>query len=71
MAGFYAAYHGAEGLKNIATRILTYREILRKGLSWLGIEVDETEGFDTFDLKVFLQLKDLMFDMKMTILLLL
>ena len=25
MAGFYAAYHGAEGLKKIATRVLKYR----------------------------------------------
>tara|TARA_B100000902_G_scaffold399343_1_gene469718 strand:- start:892 stop:3672 length:2781 start_codon:yes stop_codon:yes gene_type:complete len=54
MAGFYAAYHGAEGLKNIATRILTYREILRKGLFWLGIDVDNTEGFDTIRFKSFL-----------------
>jgi len=54
MAGFYAAYHGAEGLKNIATRILTYREILKKGLTWLGIEVDDTEGFDTIRFKSFL-----------------
>jgi len=54
MAGFYAAYHGAEGLKRIATRILTYREILRKGLFWLGIDVDDTEGFDTIRFKSFL-----------------
>ena len=54
MAGFYAAYHGAEGLKNIATRILTYREILKKGLTWLGIQVDDTEGFDTIRFKSFL-----------------
>jgi len=54
MAGFYAAYHGAEGLKRIATRILTYREILKKGLTWLGIEVDDTEGFDTIRFKSFL-----------------
>jgi len=54
MAGFYAAYHGAEGLKKIATRILTYREILKKGLTWLGIEVDGNEGFDTIRFKSFL-----------------
>ena len=54
MAGFYAAYHGAEGLKKIATRILTYREILKTGLTWLGIEVDDTEGFDTIRFKSFL-----------------
>jgi glycine dehydrogenase len=54
MAGFYAAYHGAEGLKKIATRILTYREVLKKGLFWLGIDVDDTEGFDTVRFKSFL-----------------
>jgi glycine dehydrogenase len=58
MAGFYAAYHGAEGLKNIATRILIYREILITGLSWLGIEVDKTEGFDTVRFKSFLALEN-------------
>ena len=54
MSGFYAAYHGAEGLKKIATRILTYREVLKKGLFWLGIDVDDTEGFDTVRFKSFL-----------------
>jgi len=54
MAGFYAAYHGAEGLKRIATRILIYREVLLTGLSWLGIQVDKTEGFDTVRFKSFL-----------------
>ena len=57
MAGFYAAYHGAEGLKKIATRILTYREVLRKGLFWLGIDVDNTEGFDTIRFKSFLSVE--------------
>ncbi|BCV08337.1 MAG: hypothetical protein CM15mL5_1020 [uncultured marine virus] len=47
MAGFYAAYHGAEGLKKIATRLLTYREVLLKALKWLGKKVDDCEGFDT------------------------
>ena len=59
MAGFYAAYHGAEGLKTIATRILTYREVLKKGLIWLGIEVDDTEGFDTIRFKSFLTVEGL------------
>ena len=59
IAGFYAAYHGAEGLKTIATRILTYREVLKKGLTWLGIEVDDTEGFDTIRFKSFLTVEGL------------
>jgi len=47
MAGFYAAYHGAEGLKKIANRILRYRETLKTALKWCGKNVDDCEGFDT------------------------
>ena len=57
MAGFYAAYHGAEGLKKIATRVLKYRQTLLKALKWVGIEVDESEGFDTVRFKSFLALE--------------
>ena len=57
MAGFYAAYHGAEGLKKIANRILKYRQTLQKALTWCGIEVDESEGFDTVRFKSFLVLE--------------
>ena len=57
MAGFYAAYHGAEGLKKIATRVLKYRQTLQKALAWCGIEVDECEGFDTVRFKSFLALE--------------
>jgi glycine dehydrogenase len=51
MAGFYAAYHGAEGLKKIATRVLRYRQTLLLALKWCGLEVDESEGFDTVRFK--------------------
>jgi glycine dehydrogenase len=54
MAGFYAAYHGAEGLKRIANRILKYRQVLLTAFKWMGIEVDDTEGFDTIRFKSFL-----------------
>ena len=47
MAGFYAAYHGAEGLKKIASRILRYRQTLITALKWCGYETDDSEGFDT------------------------
>ena len=57
MAGFYAAYHGSEGLKRIATRVLKYRQTLLKALKWVGIEVDESEGFDTVRFKSFLALE--------------
>ena len=51
MAGFYAAYHGAEGLKKIATRVLKYRQTLLLALKWCGIETDDSEGFDTVRFK--------------------
>ena len=51
MSGFYAAYHGAEGLKKIATRVLRYRQTLLLALKWCGLEVDESEGFDTVRFK--------------------
>ncbi len=52
MASFYAAYHGSDGLKDIASRILYYREAIIKGLKWTGTEVDDEEGFDTVRFKV-------------------
>jgi len=51
MAGFYAAYHGADGLKEIARRIFFYREILIKALKKTGTEVDNCDGFDTLKIK--------------------
>ena len=51
MAGFYAAYHGAEGLKKIATRILKYRQVLIKAFKFTGTAVDDSEGFDTIRIK--------------------
>ena len=47
MSGFYAAYHGAEGLHAIARRIRLLRQTLVSVLRWNGFEVDEHEGFDT------------------------
>ena len=58
MAGFYAAYHGAEGLKKIATRVLRYRQLLLTALKWCGLEVDEAEGFDTVRFKGKKTIKD-------------
>ena len=51
MAGFYASYHGSEGLKRIANRVLRYRQVLLLALKWCGLEVDESEGFDTVRFK--------------------
>ena len=47
MSGFYAAYHGADGLHAIARRIRLLRQTLVSVLRWNGFEVDEHEGFDT------------------------
>jgi len=47
MAGFYAAYHGADGLSEIARRIFFYREVLVKALKKTGTKVDDVDGFDT------------------------
>ena len=56
MAGFYAVYHGREGLKKIANRILRYRQTLLLALKWCGIKTDESEGFDTVRFKSSLSL---------------
>ena len=47
MSGFYAAYHGADGLKTIARRIHLLRETLLRLLYWNGFEPDINDGFDT------------------------
>ena len=51
MAGFYAVYHGAEGLMEISRRIFFYREVLIKALKKTGTEVDDCDGFDTLKIK--------------------
>ncbi|MBB3187097.1 aminomethyl-transferring glycine dehydrogenase [Microbacter margulisiae] len=47
MAGFYAVYHGPEGLKRIANRIYHHTETLAKVLTSLGFYVINTQYFDT------------------------
>ena len=51
MSAFYAIYHGPEGLKKIARRIWLLRQTLLRALKWSGIQVDDTEGFDTIRFK--------------------
>jgi len=46
MAGFYAVYHGPEGLKRIAERVHRLTAILANGLSSKGVVVNESY-FDT------------------------
>ncbi len=47
MAGFYACYHGPQGLTTIASRIHRLTNILATGLQKLGIEISNTHWFDT------------------------
>jgi glycine dehydrogenase len=47
MAGFYAVHHGPDGLAAIARRVLVLRELLRRGLSAIGLEAEPGPGFDT------------------------
>ncbi len=47
MTSFYAAYHGSEGLKNIARRIHAYTGFIAKKLQDLGYVVRHSDYFDT------------------------
>ena len=52
MAGFYAAYHGAEGLRKIAGRIHRLSNILALGLQKKGIDLIHESWFDTLTINV-------------------
>jgi len=47
IASMYAVYHGADGLKAIATRIHDMTRLLAKGLSRAGLTVRHDDFFDT------------------------
>ncbi|NDV82630.1 aminomethyl-transferring glycine dehydrogenase [Bacteroides sp. 51] len=47
MAGFYAVYHGPDGLKNIATRIHSIAVFLEKQITKLGYKQINKQYFDT------------------------
>ncbi|TXR53256.1 aminomethyl-transferring glycine dehydrogenase [Reinekea thalattae] len=47
MAGFYAVYHGADGIRQIAKRIHHLTGILAEGLESRGVYVSNTHFFDT------------------------
>ena len=47
IAGFYAMYHGPQGLKLIAGRVHRYTQILASGLIQLGYQVKSQVYFDT------------------------
>jgi glycine dehydrogenase len=52
ISGFYAVYHGAEGLRLIAGRVHRYAQILAAGLKQLGHEVLSECYFDTLVIHV-------------------
>lgn len=47
IAGMYAVYHGAEGLKTIAQRVHRLTSIFAAGLVKLGFEIENDSAFDT------------------------
>jgi glycine dehydrogenase len=52
VASMYAVYHGPEGLKRIARRVLALTRLLSAGARRLGIEVVQQQTFDTLRLRV-------------------
>jgi glycine dehydrogenase len=50
IAGFYAVYHGAEGLRTIASRIHRLTTILAAGLTEKGVRLAHDSWFDTLRL---------------------
>ena len=52
IAGFYAIYHGASGLRMIAGRVHRFTQILVAGLKQLGFQIDSQVYFDTFVIHV-------------------
>ena len=52
IAGFYAAYHGPEGLKTIARKVHRMTRIMAEGLKQLGFEIEHDAYFDTLTVSV-------------------
>ncbi|GHT22092.1 glycine dehydrogenase (decarboxylating) [Bacteroidia bacterium] len=52
MSGFYAVYHGPDGLKSIAERVHHYAELLSEELTNLGYEQENKLFFDTLKIKL-------------------
>lgn len=48
MSGFYAMWHGPEGITAIANRVRTHTHLLRDSLAAAGLKVTMGEVFDTF-----------------------
>lgn len=51
IAGFYAAYHGKDGLIHIANKINAFTSILKNALVEEGFEIENKHAFDTLTIK--------------------
>jgi glycine dehydrogenase len=52
LAGFYAVYHGPDGIRRIASKVHRMTRILAAGLKELGVEVVNEAYFDTLTIRV-------------------
>ncbi|MCH7833427.1 MAG: aminomethyl-transferring glycine dehydrogenase, partial [Proteobacteria bacterium] len=52
LAGFYAVYHGGDGLTDIARKVHRMTRILAEGLKRLGFEIETEDFFDTLTVVV-------------------
>ena len=52
MSGFYAVYHGPQGLKNMATRIHSYTGFLAEELTRMGYMQENNNFFDTLKISL-------------------
>lgn len=49
IASMYAVYHGPQGLRRIAQRVMSYTAVLAAGLKQIGCEVANDTAFDTVE----------------------
>ncbi|MGI9378016.1 MAG: glycine dehydrogenase (aminomethyl-transferring), partial [Methyloligellaceae bacterium] len=52
LSGFYAVYHGADGLKNIATRVHRIAGLICSGMKSAGFTIENVTFFDTLTINV-------------------
>ncbi|MDN5892636.1 MAG: aminomethyl-transferring glycine dehydrogenase [Nocardioides sp.] len=52
VASMYAVYHGAAGLRTIATRTHRYAAVIARALADGGLEIEHAEYFDTLSVRV-------------------
>ncbi len=72
MAGFYAAYHGPAGLKQIAQSVRSKATALAKGINELGYDLKSSNFFDTVTIhtesetqEIFLTAQDQLMNLRM------